>query len=137
MRHRVFGRKLNRDIKERKALFKSLILALINYGKIQTTVAKGKAIHRLAEKMVTHAKNGSASALSSVSSFLARKSAVDKLVNEVVPRFKNTLGGYVRMRRLGKRRGDSSEKVVLEWSIEKEQVKKEKNEKGKNVKPKL
>ncbi|MBI4990626.1 50S ribosomal protein L17 [Candidatus Gottesmanbacteria bacterium] len=136
MRHRVFGRKLNRDIKERKALFKSLILALINYGKIQTTVAKGKAIHRLAEKMVTNAKSGSASALSSVSSFLARKSAVDKLINEVVPRFKNTLGGYVRMRRLGKRRGDSSEKVVLEWSIEKEQLKKEKNEKEKNVKPK-
>lgn len=126
MRHRVFGKKLNRDIKERKALFKNLVLALVNHGKIQTSVAKAKAIQRLVEKMVTKAKSTSSTSISSVSSFLGRKKAVDRLVKDVVPRFKDKVGGYLRMRRIGKRRGDSIEEVILEWSVkeEKKQIEK-------------
>ena len=70
MRHQVFGKKLNRDVKERKALFKSLIIALISFGRIHTSIAKAKAVARLAEKLVTKAKEGSDLAVRQVSAFL-------------------------------------------------------------------
>ncbi|MBI2617357.1 50S ribosomal protein L17 [Candidatus Gottesmanbacteria bacterium] len=116
MRHHVFGRKLNRNSKERKALFKSLILSLIQFGKIKTTVAKAKAVHGLIDKLVTKAKDGSENARHQLYAFLAKKDAVETLINKIAPIFKDTIGGYVRIRRTGMRRGDSSEEVILEWS---------------------
>lgn len=117
MRHQIFGKKLNRDIKERKALFKSLILALISYGKIKTSLAKAKAIQRLVDKMVTKVKDGSDSTMRQVSSFLTSREAVSKLVKEIAPRFAKITGGYSRLRRIGQRAGDATEEVILEWSI--------------------
>lgn len=130
MRHRVFGKKLNKGIKERKALFKNLILSLIHYGKVQTTIARAKAIQRIAEKLVTRAKNGSDSALRQISSFLARKKAIDKLTKVIAPQFKDRMGGYSRIRKIGKRAGDASQQVILEWTVsEKKEAKKKKEEK--------
>lgn len=126
MRHNVFGRKLNRDFKERKALFKSLIIALITFGSIRTTLAKAKAIYRLVDKLVSRAKDGSDAALKQVMAFLARKEAFNKLTKDVAPRFESKLGGYLRMKRVGKRKGDASEEVVLEWSVGDDKEKKEK-----------
>lgn len=142
MRHQVFGKKLNRDVKERKALFKSLVLALIKSGKIKTSLARAKAVSRLVEKLVTKAKNGSEAAINQLSSFLNRKEAVDKLVKEVAPKFKTKVGGYLRIRRVNTRRkGDATEEVLLEWSedikmIEKEDRTKIQNKKRKNEKSK-
>lgn len=131
MRHKVFGRKLGRDIKERKALFKNLIISLINYERIQTTLARAKAIRGLAEKLVTRAKDGSDAALRQVSSFLTRREAIDKLVKVIAPRFTDRIGGYLRMRRIGKRAGDASEQVILEWTVvEKKEGQKEKKDKS-------
>lgn len=129
MRHQVFGKKLNRDVKERKALFKSLILALITYGKIKTTYAKAKAIQRLVDKLVTKAKDRSDSAIRQVASFLTKKDSIDKLIGEIAPRFSKTPGGYLRVRRVGRRTGDATEEVILEWTI-----KEEKKEESKPVK---
>lgn len=120
MRHQVFGKKLNRDVKERKALFKSLIIALISFGRIRTSIAKAKAVQRLAEKMVTKAKEGSDVAVRQVSAFLTKKEIINKLIAEISPRFRKTDGGYLRIRRIGKRAGDASEQVVLEWSVAEE-----------------
>jgi len=116
MKHQVVGSKLNRDIKERKALFKNLIIALITHGKIKTTVAKAKAIRSLAEKLVTRAKDGSSGALRQVSSFLTKKEAINKLTKNIAPRFNSKIGGYVRMTRVGVRKGDNAEEAILEWS---------------------
>src|SRR3990170_6205526 len=116
MRHKVFGKKLGRDIKERKALFKNLIIALIINGKIKTTYSRAKAIARLAEKLVTKAKNGSNGALRQLESFLTKKDAIHRLKTVIAPQFKDKIGGYVRMVRLGIRRGDSTEEVRLEWT---------------------
>lgn len=127
MHHQVFGRKLNRGMNERKALFKSLVLSLIRFGKIKTTLAKAKAIHGLADKLVTKAKDGGDNAKKQLYAFLAQKQAVDTLIEKVAPVFKDTLGGYVRIRRTGVRKGDGSEEVVLEWSKQPEV----KNTKGK------
>lgn len=120
MRHQVFGKKLNRDVKERKALFKSLILALISYGKIKTTLAKAKAIQRIAEKLVTKAKDGSENAVRQISSFLTKKEAINKLTKEIAPRFSKISGGYLSLRRIGQRSGDASEEVILQWSVAEE-----------------
>lgn len=120
MRHQISGKKLNRDIKERKALFKSLINALIFHGRIKTTLAKAKAIQRITEKMVTKSKVASERVYSQISAFLTQKDTVNKLIKEIAPRFKNIQGGYLRLRRIGKRVGDATEEVILEWSIKEE-----------------
>lgn len=127
MRHQVFGKRLNRDVKERKALFKSLINALIFHGRIKTTLAKAKAIQRIAEKLVTKSKNDTERVYSQILAFLSQKDSVNKLIKEIGPRFKNTPGGYLRLRRIGKRIGDATEEVILEWS--------KKEEKKSGVKP--
>ena len=134
MRHKVFGRKLNRDVKERKALFKSLVIALIKYGKIKTTLIKAKAVCGLVEKLVTKAKNGSSGALIGVSSFLGNKELVQKLNKDIAPRFANKMGGYVRIIKVGKRVGDSAEQAIMEWTVpeeKKKEVRKTKIEKKK------
>ncbi len=117
MRHRVFGRKLNRDVKERKALFRSLIAGLITHGKIKTTITRARTITSLAEKLVTHARENSRSSIVQVSSFLNKKEIIDKLTRDIAPRFGNKIGGYLRMIRLGRRAGDNAEEVFLEWSL--------------------
>ena len=133
MRHKVFGKKLNRDIKERKALFRSLISSLIVYGRIKTTYAKAKAIGSLVEKLVTKAKDGSRSQVNQIASFLNRKEPVKKLVEEIAPRFKDKMGGFIRLIRLGRRQGDNADVVLMEWTV-KEEPKKEIKEK-KDEKP--
>lgn len=117
MRHKVFGRKLNRDFKERKALFRSLISSLIVRGKIKTTYAKAKAVVSLLEKLVTKAKEGSRSSINQISSFLNAKEPVKKLVDEIAPRFKDKIGGYIRLIRLGRRPGDNTQEVLMEWTV--------------------
>ena len=121
MRHRVFGKKLGRDIKERKALFRSLVSSLILYGRIKTTYAKAKAIISLIEKLVTKAKDGSRSQINQIYSFLNRKEPVKKLLDEIAPRFKDKIGGYIRMIRLGTRTGDNAQEVLMEWTVKEEQ----------------
>lgn len=118
MRHQVFGRHLNRDIKERKALFRSLIASLIIHGRIKTTVAKAKAIRGLAEKLVTQAKEGTTSSVRRLTSFLTKKEISDKLITKIAPLFKERFGGYLRIRRIGQRQGDRSEEVFLEWTAQ-------------------
>lgn len=130
MRHQVFGRKLNRDVKERRALFKSLVIALILHGKIKTTLARAKAIKGLVDKLVTKAKDGGNQAQRQISSFLTHKEIINKLILEVAPRFKDKIGGYLRMIKLGKRKSDNTEEAILTWSVE-DLKKKEKEEKTK------
>lgn len=134
MRHHVFGRKLNRDSKEKKALFKSLILSLIARGKIKTTLAKAKAVHGLAEKLVTTAKDSGENSKKKLYAFLAQKDAVQRLVEKIAPVFNTTAGGYVRIRRTDVRSGDGSQEVILEWSKQiVEDVKKDKTQKKKKL----
>jgi large subunit ribosomal protein L17 len=138
MRHQVFGKKLNRDIKERNALFKSLIEGLVIHGKIETTLPKAKAVRGVADKLITLAKSGTNASLIRLSSLLIHKDSRNKLIKEIAPRFKDKQGGYTRMVKLGKRTGDLAEMVRFEWSIQpeikkyiKKETKKEVNEKPK------
>lgn len=114
MRHRKAGKKLSRSQSHRKALFKNLLSALILHGEIKTTESKAKAVRRLFDKLVTKGKSGTFHARRLVASFLDNKQAVNKLVDEIAPRFKDRPGGFTRIIRLGRRQGDDALMVKLE-----------------------
>jgi large subunit ribosomal protein L17 len=120
MRHRVAGKKLGRSSGHRKALRKNLIGQLFLHSRIQTTEAKARAIRPEAEKLITLAKRGLADEQYEVHARrlavarLGDQQAVKALFNEVAPEYEERPGGYTRMLRLGPRKGDGAEIVLLE-----------------------
>lgn len=123
MRHRVAGKKLARSRSHRKALFRNLLSALILHGEIKTTESKAKAVRRLFDRLVARGRAGTLHARRLVAAFLNNRQAVNKLVDEIAPKFKDRPGGFTRMIRLGRRRGDDAMMVKLEL-IEKPEVEK-------------
>ena len=124
MRHRVAGRKLGRSSGHRRALYKNLITDLFRYERIETTEAKARAIRPLAERLITLAKRGLANgetdpakevhARRLAAARLNDPAVVQKLFNEIAPQYVERPGGYTRMLRLGVRKGDAAQMVVLE-----------------------
>jgi large subunit ribosomal protein L17 len=125
MRKNVFGRKFKRDKNERKALFKSLMSALVLAERIETTEAKAKAIRPEIEKLVTKAKKGSNAAKMVLEQSLTKR-AVEKMLASVAPRFTDRQGGYTRLIKLGRRFGDDAPVVVMEWTETESQIPEEK-----------
>ncbi len=114
MRHRIKGKKLSRNSSQRKALFKSLINALVIHGEIKTTENKAKAIRSLVDKLINKGKRGTFQARRLIGAFLQNKTAVDKIVDELSPIYKNRAGGFTKIIRLKRRRGDDAMIVKLE-----------------------
>src|SRR5213595_1047720 len=114
MRHQRAGKKLGRDSAHRKALYANLAGALIENGRIKTTVTKAKAVRPIAEKMITLGRRGDIHARRQATAFLRSQEIVHKLFAEVAPRFKDRAGGYSRIIRLGPRAGDAAEMAYLE-----------------------
>src|SRR5437764_11204831 len=114
MRHQRTGKKLGRDSAHRKALYANLAGALIEHGRIKTTVTKAKAVKPIAEKMITLGRRGDLHARRQAVSFLRSKDVVHKLFAEVAPRMGDRPGGYSRIVKIGPRPGDSAEMAYLE-----------------------
>lgn len=114
MRHRVFGRKLSKDTKERQSLFKSLISSLIVHGQIKTTEPRAKAIKGLVDKLMVRAKQGTLHARQMVTAFFQDKKVANKLLDELTPVYKKRPSGFTRTTRLGTRKGDQAMMVKLE-----------------------
>lgn len=121
MRHRVAGKRLSRSTGHRTALRRTMIAQLFEHERLRTTEAKARAIRGQAEKLITLAKRGIAGGEGKVvhARRLARArlnnpKAVRKLFDELAPRYENRPGGYTRMLKLGQRRGDAAEMVILE-----------------------
>ena len=114
MRHRRSGRKLGRDASHRKALYANLTSALIEHGRIKTTVAKAKEVRPVAEQMITLGRRGGVPARRQALKFLRSQDVVHKLFSEVGPRFADREGGYLRIIRIGPRLGDAAEMAYLE-----------------------
>src|SRR3954451_16426778 len=107
MRHLKAGRKLNRNAAHRAALLRNLSCALIEHGRIITTVAKAKELRPFVEKLITLAKKGTLHARRLAVSRLHNKDAVATLFKEIGPRFADRPGGYTRIiRRHERRLGD-------------------------------
>ena len=115
MRHRKQKGKLSRDAAHRKALFSNLCREVIDHERIQTTEAKAKAVKPEVEKLITLAKRGDLHARRQALSALGQdKFVVYKLFEEVGPRYSERPGGYTRILKLGPRRSDATEMVLLE-----------------------
>ncbi len=114
MRHGNSGKKLGRDSAHRKALYSNLAGALIEHGRIKTTVTKAKAVKPLAEQMITLGRRGDLHARRQATAFLRSRDVVHHLFAEIAPRFKDRPGGYTRIIKLGPRPGDAAEMVYLE-----------------------
>jgi len=115
MRHRVRGRKLGRTTAHRKALFRNQLTALFTHDRIVTTLAKAKELRPLAERMVTLAGTGTLPARRKVMTMVSDKEVVRRLFDEIAPRFTDRPGGYTRVMRLGRRRGDGAELAIIEF----------------------
>lgn len=114
MSNLVYGKKLNRNTNQRKALYRSLAVSLFTHGGINTTVAKAKAVRPLVEKMVTVSKAGELNARRTLLSRLPNQEVVEKLLTSIGPTFANRPGGYTRIVKLGFRHGDNAPMARLE-----------------------
>lgn len=114
MRHHRAGKKLGRDAAHRKALYANLTGALIQHGRIKTTVTKAKAVKPIAEEMITLGRRGGIHARRQALAYLRSQDVVHKLFSDVGPRFAGRAGGYSRIVRIGPRPGDAAEMAYLE-----------------------
>ncbi|GAB5046881.1 50S ribosomal protein L17 [Thermodesulfovibrio sp. TK110] len=126
MRHRVDGRHFGRTANQRKALLRGLLASLIKYERIETTVAKAKAVKELADRLVTFGKRGDLHSRRLALSYLPDKDLIRKLFTEIAPRFADRNGGYVRVVRTGFRIKDSAPMAILEFVDYKKPEKEEK-----------
>jgi large subunit ribosomal protein L17 len=121
MRHKVAGYRLSRGKDERTALRRILIRQLFEHERIQTTRTKADAIRGQAERLITLAKRGNKAGEAQMvharrlaAARLGNAQVVNKLFDDIAPRYADRLGGYTRMHKLGVRLGDNAEMVLLE-----------------------
>jgi len=110
----VAGRKLGRPTAHRWALYRNQVTALLAHEKIITSEAKAKEIRSLAERAITLGKDGSLASRRQALAFITEKKVVEKLFDDVAPRYANRAGGYTRLVKLGPRRGDNTAMAQIE-----------------------
>jgi large subunit ribosomal protein L17 len=125
MRHRKAGRKFKRSPEHRRMLLRNLATALLEHGKITTTLAKAKEAQPYTEKLITLAKDGfNLNNFRRVLAIVTQKQVAYKLFHEIGPRFHGRPGGYTRIYKLAKvRQGDAAPMAVLALLGEGEQIK--------------
>lgn len=125
MRHKKAGRKFKRSPSHRRMLLRNLATALLEHGKITTTLAKAKELQPYVEKLITTARDGfELDKFRRSLTVLTNKDVAYKLFHEIGPRFKGRPGGYTRIYKLAKvRQGDASQMAVITLLGEDEQIK--------------
>src|SRR5690349_19719318 len=115
MRHKKAGRKFKRSPEHRRMLLRNLATALLEHGKITTTVPKAKELQPYVEKLITLAKEGfKLEPFRRSLAVLNNKAVAYKLFHEIGPRFASRPGGYTRIYKLAKvRQGDAAEMAVI------------------------
>ena len=114
MRHRKSGRKFNRTSAHRKAMFRNMTASLVEHELIKTTLPKAKELRRVAEPLITLAKNDSVANRRLAFSRLRNDAAVAKLFDELGPRYSERPGGYLRILKCGFRAGDNAPMAFVE-----------------------
>ena len=114
MRHRKSGRHLNRTSSHRKAMFSNMANSLFEHEIIKTTLPKAKELRRVAEPLITMAKEDSVAKRRLAFARLRDNAAVGKLFNELGPRYKDRAGGYTRIMKCGYRPGDAAPMAYIE-----------------------
>ena len=114
MRHKKSGRKLNRNSSHRKAMFRNMATSLFEHEIIKTTVPKAKELRRVAEPLITLAKEDSVAHRRQAFDRLRDREVVTKLFNELGPRYVDRPGGYLRIMKCGYRTGDKAPMAYVE-----------------------
>ena len=114
MRHRKSGREFNRTSAHRKAMFRNMTASLVEHELIKTTLPKAKELRRVAEPLITLAKNDSVANRRLAFSRLRSDAAVAKLFDELGPRYSERPGGYLRILKCGFRAGDNAPMAFVE-----------------------
>ena len=114
MRHRKVGRQLGRNSSHRKAMFRNMACSLFEHEVIKTTLPKAKELKRVAEPLITLAKNDSVANRRLVFARTGSKETVGKLFAELGPRYIERPGGYTRILKCGFRSGDTAPMAFVE-----------------------
>ncbi|MEO0248976.1 MAG: 50S ribosomal protein L17 [candidate division WOR-3 bacterium] len=139
MRHRKSHVKLNMTASHRKAVFKNLANALFEHERIKTTQPKAMALRRVADRLITLAKRNDLHAMRLAFAYLRNKEMVRKLFSDIGARYTEINGGYTRVLKMGRRKGDAAPMALIELTQRKEKESEKKAEekgKGKKVKRK-
>ncbi|CEG42055.1 ribosomal protein l17 [Plasmopara halstedii] len=115
MKHRVAFRKLSRTSAHRQAMLRTMVTQLIEHERIRTTLPKAKELRRVADKVVTLAKQGDDPARKRAQSIIRTPEALNKLFDIVGPRYALREGGYTRILKADFRKGDGAEMAVIEY----------------------
>jgi len=114
MRHRNTTKTLKRKTAARKALLRDLATAVVVYEKIETTEGKAKAVKSVIEKLITRSKKGDLAARRYLLGFFTTDQPVNKLMDVLGPRYKERNGGYLRLIKMGHRKGDGAPVTRIE-----------------------
>jgi large subunit ribosomal protein L17 len=115
MRHRRKSKHFSRKTTAWKALFRGLIVSMVEHGRIATTVEKAKELRRHVEKAITLGKKNDLASRRLLLSRIPNKKAVDTIMTDIAPRFKTRNGGYTRIIKIGRRPGDTAEMAFIEF----------------------
>jgi large subunit ribosomal protein L17 len=114
MRHKRKGRKLGRTSAHRKAMLDNMVISLFRHERIETTEPKSKELRRTAEKLITLAKRDDLHARRLAAKRVHDKEILQKLFNDIGPRYADRKGGYTRVIKLGTRFGDGAPMATIE-----------------------
>lgn len=118
----MWNRKFGRNADHRKAMLRNLATSVIMYGKVETTYAKAMDMRTVVDELITLGKKGDLAARRQAASFIRdvyadkneQQTVLNKLFNEVAPKYKDRNGGYTRVVKTGVRRGDAAPMATIE-----------------------
>lgn len=122
MRHRVQDKKFNRDSNARKALFMALLRNLTEHGEIVTTMPKAKILKRLADRMITQAKDNSLASHRLLHRTFGKRDVVNTLIERTAPAMADRTSGFTRITDLGNRRGDNTPMARIAFVTKAEKI---------------
>lgn len=114
MRHKRVGRKLGVTTKHRKSMFRNMVTDLFRFDRIKTTDMKAKELRRIAEKLITLAKEGTLHKRRQAAAYIRDNDVLKKLFDVIAAKFKDRPGGYTRIIKLGFRKGDNTAVSIIE-----------------------
>ena len=107
-------RKLGRTSDQRTAMLRAMVTFLLENGRIETTVTRAQEVRSMTEKYITLAKDSSLHSKRQAMAFITKKEVINKLYDEIAPKYSDKNGGYCRIVKTGARRGDAAEMAIIE-----------------------
>jgi large subunit ribosomal protein L17 len=114
MKHSVAGRRFDMPTAQRIAMFRNLVTQVLKHDSIQTTEARAKEVKPLVDKMVTLGKRGTLHARRQALAYVYEPDVVERLFDDIAPRYTTRAGGYTRVMKIGPRKGDGAMMAQLE-----------------------